>query len=162
MNEPLALALTLGIHGAGHAAAAILCGAKVGGIRARAGGLSLLCRTDGLSYPRAAIVFAAGPAANLLTAALFAHIYPLSAFSLGAAVFNLFPLPGADGERIIESLLPLALPAGTAYRVTRAVTNAFVALFWLLAVYLALTGRGGGIMLLFAVGMLLSRLGETE
>ncbi len=95
--------------------------------------------------------------ANLLTAALFTGT-TIASFSIGAAVFNLMPLPGADGEMLLASLLPLAVSPVTADRITRTISDVFIILFWCVAVYLCLTGLGGGLLLIFAVGMLISRL----
>lgn len=139
----------------------MLCGAPVLGIRARAGGLSLLCRTEAVSYPCAALIYAGGAAANFLTAAFFARVQPLASFSVGAAVFNLLPLPGSDGEGMLYSLLSFCLASsGIAERVVRVVSDSCVLAVWILAVYLSLTGRGGAILLIFAVGMIIFRLSE--
>lgn len=158
--------LTLIIHEAGHMIAALLCGAPVHGIRTRVGGLSLLCRADALSYPRAAIVYAGGAAANLLTAAVFYRSGTFAAFSVGAAVFNLLPLPGSDGVNIISALLSCSRSAhddpGHAERIVRAISDAAVFAFWGLAVYISITGRGGMTLLLFAVGLIVYRLGADD
>lgn len=163
LNEFFAVAATLLIHEVGHAVAALLCGVPVLGIRARAGGLSLLCRADAVSYPRAALIYAGGAAANLMTAVIFSREQPLSVFSVGAAVFNLLPLPGSDGEGILSSLLSFCTASpDIADRVVRSVSDVCVIAIWVAAVYLSLTGRGGALLLMFAIVMMICRLGERE
>ncbi len=155
--------MTLLIHEAGHIAAALICGAPLLGIRARPGGLSLVCRTERLSYPRAAFVYAGGAAANLLAAAAArvggGALSPLCAFSVGAAVFNLLPLPGSDGVGILYSLICCFAGPGAAERISRAAADLGMLAFWVAAVYLSLTGQGGGAALAAAVLMLVCRFG---
>ncbi len=158
MPPAAALALTLLIHEAGHALSARACGAPVFGMRVRPGGLSMLCRTSALPYSRAAFVYAGGALANLLTAAVFFRVRPLASYSVGAAVFNLLPLPGSDGAGIVSALVALAVDDGArADKIVGAVSDACLILFWLLAVYLAVTGQGGGAALVFAVLLLMER-----
>lgn len=148
------------IHEAGHIAAALLCGAPPLGIRARPGGLSLVCRTERLSYPRAALVYAGGAAANLLAAAA-ARQGTFCLFCVGAAVFNLLPLPGSDGVGILYSLLCCFSGPAAAERAARAAADLGMLAFWCAAVYLSLTGQGGGAALVAAVLMLVCRFGGS-
>ena len=153
--------LTLAIHEAGHIAAMAICGVPVLGIGARTGGLRLYSRADSLPYGKASFVYAGGAIANLLTAALFFRVTVFAAFSVGAAVFNLLPLPGSDGEMILSALLSRQLDSpDLAFRIVRSVSDFFVFAFWCTAVYLGLVGRGSMTMLVFAIGMVIFRLGE--
>jgi Zn-dependent protease len=67
------------------------------------------------------LVALAGPAANLLVAALITPVYYLLPdasllyliyFNIALAVFNLIPIPPLDGSRLVSGLLPRRLAEG--------------------------------------------------
>lgn len=163
MRDFFLLAAVLLIHECGHAAASRICGAPVYGVGTRAGGLSLLCRADRLSYADAAFIYVSGAAANFLCAALFFRFRTFAAFSTGAAVFNLLPLPGSDGENFCSAVIACATddPIRASLIVGR-ISDACVFLFWAAAVYLSLTGRCGMTVLFFAVMLVVYRLGTKN
>ena len=161
MNELLALAITLAIHELGHVAAACAVGVRIGGIRARSGGLKIESCADASSYPRAFIIYIGGAAANIAAALILRNVYPLSAYCVGAAAFNLLPLPASDGTMIIYTLAAwLTDSPDAAYRISRIATDLTLAAFWVAAVYMSMTGKADILPLIFAVGMLVVRLGE--
>ena len=74
------------------------------------------------SYRAEAVLAAAGPAASLLLALfLLPHVAPFARLSLTAslafALFNLLPIAGFDGGRILSAALSTRLDARTADRV---------------------------------------------
>ena len=161
MHELFALVLTLAVHELGHITAARSVGVGVGGIHMRSGGLSIEAYADSVSYMRAFIIYIGGAAANIAAALIFRDAIPLSAYCVGAAVFNLLPLPASDGTMIIYTLAAwLTDSPNTSYRISRGVTDLTLVVFWLAAVYMSMTGRGDILPLIFAGGMLVVRLGE--
>ncbi|MCD7783318.1 MAG: hypothetical protein LUI15_05480 [Firmicutes bacterium] len=144
------------IHEAGHIVAASLFGVKPEKPRAVFGGLSMRL-AGSTSYPRGIIILAGGAIFNALFA-LFPAGALFRACSLGAAVYNLLPLPYTDGEGILYSLLAWRLDApDTAYRITRAVSGVSLAIFFVFAIYVNAVGIGGGTALLLSLIFLLMR-----
>lgn len=91
------------LHEAGHVAVMLLLKIPIRGIRMKMGGMVVLCELQTVSYPRALLTAAAGPAVNLLLALLFARstvesLCMLSAVNTVLAVYNLLPLQNNDGE----------------------------------------------------------------
>lgn len=144
------------IHEAGHIVVSSLLGVKPAKPRAVFGGLSMRL-AGGTSYPRGIIILAGGAIFNALFALIPAGTL-FRACNLGAAAYNLLPLPYTDGEGILYSLLAWLLDApDTAYRITRAVSDVFLAIFFLFALYVNAVGIGGGAALLLSLIFLLLR-----
>ena len=154
--------IAIAVHELGHIAAACAVGVRMGGMRVRRdGGFALYADADKASYIRAFAVYAGGAAANIAAAILFCTHAQFAAYNLGAAAFNLLPLPASDGTMIIYTLTAwLTDSPDLAYRVSHTVTDLSLAVFWIAAVYISMTGRGGAMPLIFAVGLLVNRLGE--
>jgi Zn-dependent protease len=97
--------LALGLHEAGHALAAVAVGVRVKGIGLNWKGLYL--RREAGTPGRNLVISAAGPLTNLLLVVLWA-LWPR--FGLANAcymLFNVLPLPGADGERVLRCWLQM-------------------------------------------------------
>lgn len=70
--------------------------------------------TPALSYRQTICAAGAGPAFSLLLGLLFPLTPVLSAYSLLLGLFNLLPIPGLDGGRMLESFLYLHLSEAAA------------------------------------------------
>ena len=160
----IAILSAIGLHGAGHRIAAGLCGVKLGRIVSSATGLCWQTdRTGFCSYGKEALVALGGPLGNLLGNALLILCMPLfpasdrSAWSmlfsssLFLAIWNLLPIEGFDGGRILRCLiLQRQREAGTeaADRTLRISSAICFTLLWMLSVYLLLrTGRAFSLFL---------------
>ncbi len=146
-------------HELGHITAAFLAGVRVRGLRLRrgGGGLSLHADADSASYMRALAVYAGGCIANIIAAAIFHAHTQFAVYCVGAALFNLLPLDGSDGSMMMYSMLCLVTDdANKAWRISRAVCGVTLAVVWVTAVYMALTGRGAE-LLVIAVLLIVAR-----
>ena len=96
-------AISLLIHELGH-----ICTAQALGVRVKKVGIALrgpyIVRDTGTPAANA-VISAAGPSINLLLAAATWQQWPtLALISLVLGLANLFPMPGADGRRVLDSL----------------------------------------------------------
>ena len=164
MWEWVAILSAIGLHGAGHSCAACLCGVKLGRIVSSATGLCWRTDCAGFgSYGKEALVALGGPLGNVLGNALLILCYPLFpdptvplwrmlfSTSLFLAIWNLLPIEGFDGGRILRCLILQAKhEAGTemADRILRVSSTACLILLWMLSTYLLLrTGRAFSLFL---------------
>lgn len=93
------------LHELGHAVAATVVGVRVKGIGLNWKGLYL--RREAGSPGRNLVISAAGPVTNLLLVMLWG-VWPMFGLANACyALFNLFPLPGADGERVVRCWLEM-------------------------------------------------------
>lgn len=101
----IAVALTVGVHELGHAAAAIALGLPVRPVVTRHGpGMAVGSDAIRLTHAQISLTCAAGPAANLAAAAV-CHELGIGLLVLTNVVFaiaNLVPLPHSDGLRILR------------------------------------------------------------
>ncbi len=169
ITEPPAYALFMlaatALHETGHLFAFLLCREPLPHFGGRAGGLILTPVGEMLSPCKELLICAAGPAFNLaacaaLLPALRAGIAPGASFCLFAlnlytAIFNLLPLCGFDGGRILAAALtPLPDHAGRV--ICRVAGTTTAVLFYFLALYLTFLS-GGGIYPFFLALFLLWR-----
>lgn len=151
------LALTL--HELGHLAVLGLFRRPVRGLTLGAGGARI--ETGDLTRRQEALSAAAGPAVNLLTAALTLRLWPVfSLVSLGLAAVNLLPLYPLDGGRILRAALLSRVPPDRAGRILRlcvwiTCSALMVGACWLTA------RRQAGIWPIFAALVLLCRAGSA-
>ncbi|MBQ7336892.1 MAG: hypothetical protein IJW40_00385 [Clostridia bacterium] len=163
MREILCALLAISFHGLGHISAALACGVRTRKIRFSATGLRLEMG-EGIfpSYNTELIIALGGPLGNLLGNALLLFLsyilrhgeggasllalcqdtVPLSLF-LG--IWNLLPIEGFDGGRMLRCLLskrPCRMSLPTIDRILAASSAGCFLTLWVLAVYLLLrTGR---------------------
>lgn len=150
------------LHELGHLAAARFLHVPLGGMTVGALGARIAIGDGLLSYRDEARIAAAGPAVNLLCAALAAALHRgrpddrllfFAAASLALGMVNLLPLPTFDGGRILACTCAQLLGTSAAGRITRAAGAACTVALWLLAA--ALWMRTGGNLSLLALSTLL-------
>ncbi len=151
------------VHEAGHITASMLCGHRVNRPRTVMGGLSMKM-SGTVSYGETLFIAAGGAVFNLILALLLLPFPSLSLFcrfSFGTAIYNLIPLPGTDGEMMLLSILSWKIKRCdapmTAVRITRVVCDIFLALFFVLVIYINAVGIGDGAALLLALVFMLMR-----
>ncbi len=175
-REPRGYALFLfaavALHECGHLAAFLMLGEALPLFRARQFGFLMTPKSAFLSYPREIAVAAAGPLLNLLTAAALIPAlraggseanFCFFAINLLTAFFNLLPITGFDGGRILSALSALLLPPRAAAFLSAALSLLFSLLFYFLTLFLFFYGDGSSYPLLlgfFLLGTELSRHGD--
>ena len=94
--------LAAAIHELGHMTALVLCGGRVRRIRLRPGGARIYAAP--LSPGRELLCILAGPAAGSLTLLAWQRFPELAAAGVVQTAFNLLPLPGLDGGRMVRNI----------------------------------------------------------
>lgn len=153
---PLA-ALAALCHELGHLVALRLVGATVQGICFTGFGAEIRADTRYLSYGRDILCTAAGPAVNLILALLLARVsgdYLLAGANLLQGLFNLLPVPGLDGARLLHLIISWCLDPIWADRICRVVECSVAAALCIAALYFVLFCGGGLFLLLAALGIL--------
>lgn len=144
------------IHEAGHIIAVYALGVRIKRGR-RFFGISLrLDGTERISYGKEAIIYASGAIFNLLSLLIPRMGETFYAYSVGAAVFNLLPLSGSDGEGLVYAVGAGLLTPDAAAKLTRVLGRIFLILVWLFAVSVNLTGGGSFALLIAVTAVLLS------
>lgn len=161
MRNYISILLAIAFHGLGHMIAARRCGMRMKAILPTPTGLRLLVReNDFPSYHAELLVALGGPLGNLCGNALLviAHMLlphgPLSTLcrdtlpiSLFLGIWNLLPIQGFDGGRVLRCLLLRPYAQRTIFpdaadRLLRVTSGIFFLGLWVLSVYLLLrTGR---------------------
>lgn len=123
------------LHELGHCAALCLMGRPPENVTLTFFGARM--ETSFLSYRQTLLAAAAGPLLSLLLG-LSLPVFPmLGAYSLFLGLFNLLPIAGLDGGKILKSLLLLYLPPELAEPVSAVTSIVLSALLCLAAVLLA-------------------------
>ena len=130
----LAFLLSAGLHELGHWLCLCGLGAPPKALYLSAIGAKM--DTPPLSYGNTILAAAAGPLASLLGALLWPLFPTLGFFSLCLGLFNLLPLGGLDGGRILYSLLCLRLPEALARQLYLGISTAVAAGLLPLGLYL--------------------------
>lgn len=93
--------------------------------------------TSTLAYQETFWAAAAGPVVNF-TLGLFFPLWPaLALYSIVLGCFNLLPIPGLDGGRMLSSLLLTHLHEDTARKISKYFAIVTALFLWGLALYLA-------------------------
>lgn len=158
LREPTGYALflvsALLLHEAGHCFAFFLLGEPPPALSGRLGGLLLSPRGGALSYGRELIVALAGPLFNLLAAAALIPAirggagkeasFCFFAINLLSALFNLLPLAGFDGGRVLFCLFAMLLSPRVARVLSEVISGIFLLLFYFCSLFLFLFSDGFG------------------
>lgn len=155
------------LHELGHYVMAVVCGAKVAGIRL--GILGARMRIEGvLSYGKEFGIALGGPAVNALCAISVwwlskgrAEDTPFQWFfyaSCGLAFLNLLPVGTLDGGRMMSALLSHLLSPEAAMTVLRISTTLCLLALWLLAGYALLRGSPVLSSFIFILALMLKYL----
>ena len=152
------------LHETGHFVAFLVLGEPLPSLSGRAGGLLFTPKGGLLSYKRELLVAAAGPFFNLLGCAVLLPAlrggvdheasFCFFALNLLSALFNLLPIAGFDGGRVLSCLLFLLLPMRAARIVSDLVSAVAVLFFYFSALFLFLFTDGGGYSFLLALFLL--------
>ena len=154
------------LHELGHLAAARALRLPVGHLRLAPTGLCIPLETALLSYRAEALVAAAGPAANLLSAVLAVlrhraapddRLLFFAAASLVLAAVNLLPLPAFDGGRVLTAILCSILPPAAADPILAAAELVGTAAVWLIAAA-AVLRSGANLTLCLLAAVLIWRM----
>lgn len=107
----LGLLAACGLHEGGHLLALYLFGGRLRALRLSLGGAQIVTEQGGMGYGSELLAVLAGPGVNLLLCLLATgggeRWYLFSGINLVLGIFNLLPLPGLDGGRIIYLLFLL-------------------------------------------------------
>ena len=147
------------LHEVGHLLALWSFGVHVEEMCFTAFGIEIRADLRYLSYWKDIVCTLAGPMANLLGAFFFARV--MGAHLLGGAnllqgCFNLLPLTGLDGSRVLYLALCLVFPLQRAEVIYRISVICFAAVFTVFTVYLMILYRTGWFLLLALFGVILS------
>lgn len=150
----VALLAAIIVHEAGHAAAIIICGGRVRGVRADSSGL---CMSQSGAYGTATeiITLLAGPAGGLALALLCAHIgqkwsnvlfLRTAGMSLLLTAYNLLPALPLDGGRALMCVLNAIFGAEKAGSIMFCISLAVGLLLAILGMCSADTGLGAALI----------------
>lgn len=171
--EPWGYALFLlaatALHETGHLFAFLICGERLPAFSGRRFGLLLTPQGGTLSYKKELLIAAAGPLFNLLAClALIPAMragqateanFCFFALNLLTAAFNLLPITGFDGGRVLSAALYLSLSPRLADGITRGMSIAFAVIFYFFALFLTVCAGGSAYPLLLALFLL---VGEAK
>lgn len=153
------------LHEAGHALACLALGVPIRFFRPSPSGAVIGYDPCAVSYPREALIAAAGPAAGLIGAAAL-WLGPccracvlFGSCSLSFAVFNLLPVRGLDGGVILSALLSQWRGAEESDKILGILSPLCTVLLWMCAAAVQLRCGGNLSLLLISVYMLTSLAG---
>lgn len=116
-----------------------------------------------MNYRQELIVAAAGPAVNLMLAAVSSRVSAGLAFAgvnLALGMFNLLPVGELDGSRILRCALSCAVPDGMAYAAFGGLEFCFTVIFVGAGIVLAFKNRN--LTLFLTAFWLLKRFGREK
>ena len=153
------------IHEFGHIFALSALGIRIDTVRLRMFGLEICA--DIPRGKREALVMAAGPCANLLSAALFLlfrseHALSLAACSVILGVFHLMPCEGLDGGSALKALFYRKKCENTVNICVKAFTVTLAGCFVCAALHLVLTERLNLSLIVLPVYLILNLISERK
>ena len=157
------------LHECGHLTAMMLVGEPLPFFRARQFGFLMTPRSDLLSYRREILICMMGPLFNLLAAVALIPalqrgggepVFCFFAINILTAGFNLIPITGFDGGKILASLCAMLLPPRAAHTLSSLISFAFSLLFYFLSLFLFFSGDGNAYPLLLGFFLLGGELGR--
>lgn len=156
------MVISAAVHELGHFAALCLFGAPPWLLRLELTGAAMYFDEQRLSYGQEIIAAAAGPMAGLLLsfAAAFGGAHALAGVSLMLSVFNLLPIGGLDGGRMLHAVLALLTDSQRAGRACFAVTLTAASAMLVTGAALMIHSRSGSALIL-AGAVLLIKLKRT-
>lgn len=151
---PFAAALS---HELGHLIMMRLCSCRADSFELTLFGAEISAVMWNLGTLRAVAVYAAGAAANLISAAcvtaLFTHTAAAELFtacSISLAAVNMLPIRSLDGGCIVEAILYKISPLH-AHTVLSAISAVTIVILWLVSVYLILLFNANISLLIFCI-----------
>jgi len=160
MFMPLVVLASL-LHELAHLAVLRLWGVPVERVRLSAFGAEIRADTRFMHYGKEILCVLAGPAVKILLAFVLANVsedYLFSGANLLLGVFNLLPVSGLDGGRVLHLLVSWMTDPIRADRLCGAVALVVALALAGAAVWLVLWERSGWFLLLGALGLLLPQL----
>ncbi len=172
--EPWGYALFLlaatALHETGHLFAFVASGECLPDFTGRRFGLLLTPQGGALSYKKELLIAAAGPAFNLFAClALIPALrtgqaqeanFCFFALNLLTAAFNLLPIAGFDGGRVLSAALHLFLSPRAADQMTGGVSVFFAVVFYFFALFLTTCAGGSAYPLALALFLLWGEAGR--
>lgn len=145
------------VHELGHYAVLTAFGAKPYLLRLELTGAAMYFDESRLSYGQELVAALAGPAAGLLLAigAAIMKAHTLAGVSLVLSVFNLMPIGGLDGGRVLSALLSMLLDHDRAQRICFWVTVICAAAMLGCGLYLMLHTHSGGALIIAGAALLI-------
>ena len=149
--------ISAAVHELGHYAALCAFGARPYLLRLELTGAAMYFDESRLSYGREIIAAIAGPAAGLVLTlgAAIMKAHALAGVSLVLSLFNLLPIGGLDGGRVLSALLSMLLDHDRAQRVCFWVTVICAAAMLGCGLYLMLHTHSGGALIIAGAALLI-------
>lgn len=154
-------AVSAAVHELGHYAALRAFGARPYLLRLELTGAAMYFDESRLSYGREMLAALAGPLAGLLLtfAAAYLGAHALAGVSLALSLFNLLPIGGLDGGRLLRALLSIHTDPERADKLCLWVTLVCAAMMLSAGVYLMLRARMGGALIIAGLALLIKTQG---
>ncbi len=145
------------VHELGHYAALCAFGARPYLLRLELTGAAMYFDESRLSYWRELAAAAAGPLAGLLLAfaAAWLGAHALAGVSLILSLFNLLPLGGLDGGRMLAAALSMHMEPERAAKICRIVTVVCSALMLAAGMLMLLRYHSGAALLIAGAALLI-------
>ena len=144
------------LHEMGHLALLALFGVNVEGLNFTAFGVEIQADTRYLPYWKDIVCTLAGPLVNILAAFFLARIeenYILAGANLLQGCFNLLPLTGLDGSRVLHLFLSWMIGFECADAICCVVEFLCALLFVLFSLNLVICHHTGGFLLVAVLGI---------
>ena len=154
-----AVAFAAILHEAGHLITLAVCKVRVEEICVTAFGAEIRADLRYVPYGKDILCTLAGPVCNIAAALILgratsAHL--LAGANLLQGMFNLLPLTGLDGARVLQLLLCLVLDPIRAERISRVVELTGAVGLAVITLHLVCLHHAGGFVLLALVGIFVS------